>query len=859
MASTGTMAAMGFVFWLVVARLYTPGQVGTATVLISASSLIAYLSLVGLNSTLVRFLSSSENKDVQISQAVLIVFVVGAVLSAGYITGLPLYASKIGFIRDNLLYAGSFVVMGAFAGVNLLLDSVFIAERKPQYNAVIDGLIQGLTKLALPMIFLGLGAYGIYASTGVAYVVAAVASILCMRRALGFKLSLNAQNFRDRRIAPSSHVRYSFSSYVSSVLNIAPVMVLPVIVLQTLGAAQAGYYYVVFQVANLLNAVSYAVGESVFAEGSFDESRFRELRRRSGWIIFLLQVPAVAIVAATSRWSLELFGSEYSREGHRLLAVFAIGALAVGLNTWASFLLKLTRQMAALIGSNVVYSIVTIGLALLWAPRGLVWVGGAWLLGNAASGMFAVIALFLHRTNWRDRAVATEADMPSSCCLTHGDASMGTALRIVIINAYMRENAGDAALLSVCLRQIREAFPETLIEVAGMESAESHPEFEGARNLGSIRRYVSDGNVGKILRITRKTLGLLLGVTYLVLPRVLRCRFISWLPDEVAWEVRALAGADLIVSMGGGYINARKGLDGYQNIFYVLLPALIAQRERKPVVFGPQSFGPFTSSPQRWLVRRVLLRSPLVMAREGISVSILERCGVPATHIMEAVDSGFAFNPGPGRSWREELRVDDNAVLIGVTARRWLEPAAQESYERALAEVIDDVQSRDLHHVVLIPQVTSDYMADDDRIVEKRVASYCARTPLCVEEHSDHRDLKNLYGELTYLIGTRFHSVIFALTSRVPCVAIEYEHKTRGIMRDLGLEEWVIKIEDTPDGLRDLFARLQDSRADYLRRLDDVMPAYCQRAEQMVSLLVQVREETSQAAEAMMATAGEQV
>ncbi len=860
MASTGTMAALGFVFWLVVARLYTPEQVGAATVLISATSLIACFSLVGLNSTLVRFLSSSKNKDAQISQAVLIVFVVGAAASAGYITGLPLYASKVHFIRDNLLYACSFVIMGAFAGVNLLLDSVFIAARKPQYNAVIDGLIQGLTKLALPMIFFGLGAYGIYASTGVSYVVAVAASIFCMRRALGFRFNFNTKKFRGQRTAPSSQVRYSMSNYVSSVLNLAPVMVLPLIVLQTLGAAQAGYYFVVFQVANLLNSISYAVGEAVFAEGSFDESRFGQLLRRSGWIICLLQAPAVAIVVATSGWSLKLFGSEYSREGHRLLAVFAIGALAVGLNTWASFLLKLTRQMTPLIGSNVVYAIVTIGLALLWAPRGLVWFGWAWFLGNAASGIFAVIALFLRRANWYDREVTSEADSPSPCCVEHDDAPTGAcAMRIVVINAYVRENAGDAALLSVCLRQIHQAFPEAIVEVAGMESAKSHPEFESARNLGSIKRYVADGNVSKGLRITRRTLGLLLGITYLVLPRVMRRRFTSWLPQEVAREVKALEEADLVVSMGGGYLNARKGLDGYQNIFYALLPALIAQHEHKPVVFGPQSFGPFTSAPQRWLVRRVLLRSPLVMAREDISVGILERCGVPTTHIVRAVDSGFAFDPGPGRNWREELRVANNAVLIGMTARRWLKPAAQESYERALTEVINEVQSRALHHVILIPQVTSDYMADDDRIVEKRIASYCARAPICIEDRSDHHDLKNLYGELTYLIGTRFHSVIFSLTSRVPCVAIEYEHKTRGIMRDLGLEEWVIKIEDTTDGLHDLFARMEDSRTDYLRRLDDVMPAYRRRAEQMVPLLAQVHPQKSQTFEAMLATYGEPV
>jgi colanic acid/amylovoran biosynthesis protein len=45
-------------------------------------------------------------------------------------------------------------------------------------------------------------------------------------------------------------------------------------------------------------------------------------------------------------------------------------------------------------------------------------------------------------------------------------------------------------------------------------------------------------------------------------------------------------------------------------------------------------------------------------------------------------------------------------------------------------------------------------------------------------------------------IGTRMHSNIFALISKVPVVAIEYEHKTRGIMRDLGLEHLTVAIEE---------------------------------------------------------------
>jgi O-antigen/teichoic acid export membrane protein len=77
--------------------------------------------------------------------------------------------------------------------------------------------------------------------------------------------------------------------------------------------------------------------------------------------------------------------------------VLAVSALAVALNSWASFGLKLTRQLKPLVFSNVVFAAVSIGLALVWAPRGLVWIGWAWGAGNLASGLAALIPLLARR------------------------------------------------------------------------------------------------------------------------------------------------------------------------------------------------------------------------------------------------------------------------------------------------------------------------------------------------------------------------------------------------------------------------------------------------------------------------------
>ncbi|MET7694872.1 polysaccharide pyruvyl transferase family protein [Streptomyces sp. NPDC005483] len=400
----------------------------------------------------------------------------------------------------------------------------------------------------------------------------------------------------------------------------------------------------------------------------------------------------------------------------------------------------------------------------------------------------------------------------------------------MVINAYVRENAGDAALLSVCLRQVQEAFPHADVVIAGMEDADVHRSFEGVRNIGSIRRYVADGTVSLPRRLLRKALLGLAGTAAVSLPRPLARAVLRVLPAEARREADAVMRADLVVSMGGGYVLARPGLDGYQNIFFVLLPALLAQKAGVPVVWAPQSFGPFPAAAQRRLVGRVMRRSAAVLPREDVSVTELLACGIPAEHIERAVDAGFAFDPQRSTDWRARLGLGPEERLVGITARRWLDRTGQERYERELARTIDAVQATGAR-AVLIPQVSTDYLGDDDRICERRIVGHCTSGPLMVDEVVDYRDLKGLYDECTLLIGTRFHSVIFSLTSNVPCVAIEYEHKTRGIMADLNLGEWVLPIADvTHDRLWTLVEPLLKDPTSYRTILDRNLPGYVARA-----------------------------
>jgi colanic acid/amylovoran biosynthesis protein len=416
---------------------------------------------------------------------------------------------------------------------------------------------------------------------------------------------------------------------------------------------------------------------------------------------------------------------------------------------------------------------------------------------------------------------------------------MGTPRNALIVGAYARQNAGDAALLHAIIVQIEKAFPGCLVEIAGMEDPRRHREFEGVRNLGSIRRYANDEGISRFPRAARRALVLAIGMSWFVAPARWYRWPSAWLPAEVSAELAAIERADLLVSLvaAGGYLQgaARPGLG--PRVIYQLLPLILAERLGTPVVCAPQSYGPFDGKLVAWIVAKTLRRARLVLAREDISLAELKKLHLPDSVARRAVDSAFSLEPPrPVRAdqqvWRTSHGVGVEDVVVGVTVRRCLSRAQQASFEAELAAFVDRVHELPGHRVVIFPQATAADQWDDDRIASRAVAGLCRghTRPILLETEADYRGVATFITGLDYLVGNRFHSVIFALTARVPCIAIGYEHKTQGIMRELGLEGWGLPARDLSAGsLFALFGKLEEYRSDYRAHLDHVIPGYVAR------------------------------
>ena len=386
--TTATTALMGFLFWLVVARTYPVADVGHATSLMSAVALLSYFSLIGFSFSLIRLLPTARHPARHISTALIAVAGAGVLAATIFLVVVPVAAPEMAFVTSSWSSIAVFVVLATCTALNLLTDSVFIAFRAARFNFLINGLLMGVVKIALPRFFLPFGAIGVFSAAGTASAAAAVASIIVITRRLGIALRPRFDVGVLRTSLP-----YSMGNYVTSCLNLVPLLVLPVIVLQRDGPAEAAGYFIAFQVATVINAISFAVGESLLAEASHAGSRLTQLMRRSATIMGASLLPAVGIVILLAGPVLRTFGDVYAATATSTLTVLTISAFAVAFHTWAGFLLKVTGQLRAMIAAEAVFAAVTTALAALAAGYGTTWVAAAWGVGNLLSGVVAAAAL----------------------------------------------------------------------------------------------------------------------------------------------------------------------------------------------------------------------------------------------------------------------------------------------------------------------------------------------------------------------------------------------------------------------------------------------------------------------------------
>ena len=384
-STTFATAALGFVFWMVVTRCYASEEVGLASTIISSMNLLAMLSLLGFNVALIRFLPNSNEKNNMINSCFTLSLIAALVFSIIFLLGLNIWSPKLLFLKQHLVFAALFIAFTGIWVITSLLNSVFISNRTSKYVLLKESIF-GASKIPIPIFLVSFGAFGVFFAWGIGSVIALIVGMVFLFRII----PLYKPMILVKREVVNDMFRFSFWNYVANVFNVAPALILPIMITNVLSPDITAYFYISWMIATLLFMIPVGTSQSLFAEGSNIEEKVVENVRKSMKFISLLLIPSIIFVLIFGDKFLLLFGKQYSVQGFKLLQILAVSAIPFAVNAIYISVKKIRKEIDMIVLVYGIVAFVTLGGSyLLLESVGLIGVGYAWILGNliAAGGI----------------------------------------------------------------------------------------------------------------------------------------------------------------------------------------------------------------------------------------------------------------------------------------------------------------------------------------------------------------------------------------------------------------------------------------------------------------------------------------
>jgi O-antigen/teichoic acid export membrane protein len=361
MLNTACTSVMGFIFWYIMARCFSSSDVGIGSALFSASGLVASFAGLGLGIGLVRFIPEIKSGAVRLINSSFTIAGVAAIAgSLIYLAGIKHWAPDLIFICKNYWLAVFFILFTVSTVLSGLVNQSFIAARTSNY-VFWKNLIASLLKLPLPMlVFASLGGFGMFAGSGTAFIIAiAIALFLFLPKVYnGYFPRPMWDSEMLKQVLP-----FSFTNYLSGLLNSVPTFIYPLMILNVMGPEQNAYFYMSWMIAMVLGVIPNSLAQSLFAEGSHSPGRMGGgSGRRALLLAVLLTIPAASVIALLGGWILHFFGPAYAQNGTGVLRILVLSIIPLCVNSFFMTVNQVKKRVPLIIGQSAFLAVISIGL-----------------------------------------------------------------------------------------------------------------------------------------------------------------------------------------------------------------------------------------------------------------------------------------------------------------------------------------------------------------------------------------------------------------------------------------------------------------------------------------------------------------
>ena len=404
MISTVATGLLGYVFWIVAARVFSSADIGTASAVISLCSTVALLVYLGPAAMLIERLHAYERSRAWTSFLVWMCVATAGATALVAAIAIPVVAHSKGYGSFfGPADAAVLAVLGAAAWTVVnMYGSAFISARRADGLLAVQGLVSLLkVLLVVPLCTVGLGAPGIV----VAWVVSSLIGValgacwLLPRLGLGGQrspyparsvgLSLDREVLRSR----ASAAGHLMGQHLTSVGGQVTPLLLPILVAVRLGVRPNAYFYITWMIGSVFFMVSPSISNALFAESVRAGSGLRATVGKALRVTSLLLAPAIVVMVTAGKLILGIFGQPYVNAGYGLLILLAVSALPDAVSNIAVAVCRATNRLGYSVAINIGILVTTVTSSWLLMPRlGLLGVGVGWLGAQSLAAIASIPA-----------------------------------------------------------------------------------------------------------------------------------------------------------------------------------------------------------------------------------------------------------------------------------------------------------------------------------------------------------------------------------------------------------------------------------------------------------------------------------
>lgn len=277
--------------------------------------------------------------------------------------------------------------------------------------------------------------------------------------------------------------------------------------------------------------------------------------------------------------------------------------------------------------------------------------------------------------------------------------------------------------------------------------------------------------------------------------------------------------ADIVVCAPGGICMG--GFQDWDHLFHLKL----AKWRKKTLVYYGRSFGPF---PQVTELNRKFRSISIEMLKYFKFLSIRDQktellAREMGFEYIKTVDSAFLDDPNVDIPYEIRVSIANKKYMVFVpNYLRWHFNYKNVSHETIInfyCKVIAEVwRNNPDMNILMLPQTfCEDRYEFDDISMFREVADKIGDDRIIIISNSYSSDVQQmLIRNAHYVIGGRYHSIVFAINQDTPCIALSYEHKISGLLDTLEKQEWCVNFENVFDSI--------DTQEQCIAQISNIIP-----------------------------------